>query len=505
MAVVNELITKFSFVGSTAPLGNFNEKLGGAIGLLGKMLTGVVAISGAIGAMVVNTLAGADAVGQLALNANVGVEALQELGYAASVSGSSSDALYGSITRLSEKIGEAAQRGNEDFQALGISVRGMSGEVKSADVILTELAQRFQEMQLSRPEQIGFAQRLGIEPSLIQLLNKTSGELALLRNRARELGVVSADQQQKILDFNDSFTTLRYGMDAIQKQVAISLSPAIKEAAEQFTNFLIVNKEFIQGALVTFGNAIKSVLEALGRMKWVLLGALGALTLFGIATIGLGTILAAIFSPVYLITAGIILLFLAIDDLIVAMQGGQSVIRDFFLEFFGFDVVPWISDIIDVVKLLGQDLLKLLPIIRNMVGHSVDLFKNLGNIIKSVFKGVFALISGDLQGFIDNIKNAFAGLANHIKLLFAPIADLLDKAGGLLGFGADVQPALPQEPQLMLGHSRAGNNSSTQNSVSQQVKIDIKTNDPVVAGQTAADALQGQLENANIQFMRGGR
>jgi hypothetical protein len=41
--------------------------------------------------------------------------------------------------------------------------------------------------------------------------------------------------------------------------------------------------------------------------------------------------------------------------------------------------------------------------------------------------------------------------------------------------------------------------------VSQEVKIEIKTNDPLAAGEAVSDSLQSQLENANTQIRKGGR
>ena len=434
------------------------------------MVTGLVAVSGAISTLVISTLSGADAIGQLALNTGVAVEDLQELTFAASVSGSSVEAMEGSITRLSEKIGQAAQKGSEEFSRLGISVRDANGHVKTTDQLFLEIGNRFRQLNLSRPEQVGFAQALGIDPTLIQLLNKTSSEMLLLRKRARDFGLVSEQQQKKIIDFNDSFTILRFGMDAIRKQIAIGLSPAIKDMADKFTDFLAANKTLIIDGFVAFGNGVTAILEALNRLKFVIGGIIALFAIWQVASIGLGVVLGAIFSPVVLITGGIVALLLIIDDLIVAMTGGKSFIRDFFLEFLGFDIVPFIQEIIDA-------------------------FKKLGSILVDIFKGVFALVTGDLDGFIDNIRNAFLGIVDYAKGLFSPLEGLLASTKEFFGFGPDQTLSPGQNAQTATSNS----------TVSQSVVIDIKTDDAVLAGQTAADSLQGQLENANVQFARGGR
>ena len=448
MAQVTELVTKFTFQGSTAPLGKFNDGLDGAISLLGKMVAGLVAVSAVINTLVISTLAGADSIGQLSINTGVAVEDLQELGFIASVSGSNAAALEGTIASLSQTIGQAAQKGSEDFARLGISVRDSRGEVKKADVILKEVAARFKQLGLSIQEQQSFAQALGIDASLIQMMNRTSAEMLALRKRAREFGIVTEDQQKNILEFNDSFTVLRFGMDAIRKQIAIGLSPAVKEMAEQFTDFLAANKDLIVDGFVKFGDGVTVILEALDRLKFVIGAIIALFIIWKIASIGLGVVLGAIFSPVVLITAGIIALLLIVDDLIVAFSGGKSVIRDFFLEFFGFDIAP-------------------------ILKGWLDGFKN----------------------FIGFVVSSFQSLASLISTIFGPYIDLFGKAAGLLGIGGG---------GLSPGTDTAGATTSN-NSVSQAVNIDIRTDDPVLAGQTAANELQGQLENANIQLQRGGR
>lgn len=45
-----------------------------------------------------------------------------------------------------------------------------------------------------------------------------------------------------------------------------------------------------------------------------------------------------------LITALIIGVLLVIDDLVVAMQGGKSVIADFFKDNWGIDIVPALKE-----------------------------------------------------------------------------------------------------------------------------------------------------------------
>ena len=435
--VITELVTEFGFKGQVDKLTTYNEGLSGALSNIAKMTAALAVVTGAVDAFVVATLGGKDAQAQLSKNTNIGIEAIQELGYAASVSGSSVQAMEGTLDALSQKIGDAAQKGSEDFARLGISVRDSSGKVKTADKIFGEVGQRFKQLNLSLQEQKSFASALGIDASLVQLLNKTSSEMASLRQRARDLGVITDAQADEIIAFNDSLTTLKFGLNAVKDQIAIGLSPAIKAMAEKFTDFLATNKDLISQGLSKAVLWIGYFSDFLGRV-WPLLLAVGAALLYlKVATIGFGVVLNTVLSPVVLWTAAIAALIFIVDDLIVAFQGGESVIADFFQEMFGWDI---------------------------------------GAAMRQYVK--------DFSAGIEGIQMLFDDLFSFIDSGFERAANAVNAVKGFFGFG--------------------NGSSNVNNSVSQSVSIEIKTNDPEAAGRAVSDGLREQLANADVQLNRGG-
>ena len=181
MAEVTELITRFSFSGSTGPLEDYNGSLGKSIGLLAGMGAALgVAVLG-VGKWVTGISQSLQPLIDLNAQTGVSVERIQELSFIAEQSSSSTEALYSSISGLGAKIGEAAQKGSEDFSRLGVSVRNANGSVKDTDVVLSEVGNRFKQLGLSMNEQQGFAEALGIDPSLLSMMNKTGEEMATLR------------------------------------------------------------------------------------------------------------------------------------------------------------------------------------------------------------------------------------------------------------------------------------------------------------------------------------
>lgn len=469
MAVVTELVTKFTFKGSIKPLQEFNANLGKSI----KLITATAAAIGfsalGIGAFAINTLKAAEGTKKLATETGVSIEKIQELGYAASVSGSDAQTLESSLVSLSNKIGQAAQTGSEDFSRLGISASDMFGNVKKADQVLFEIADRFKQMNLSLPQKQNIASSLGIDSSLLELLSKSSAEIDKLRAKARLLGVITKQQALGIQNFNNSITTLRFGLSSLQTQIAIGLSPAIKEIAERFTDWLVENKDLIKNGIESLAKWIGIIFNTIKRLIIFIDDVVTATVGWKVALIGIGIVLAATLSPVYLISAAIAAVLLVIDDLIVAFKGGKSVIRDFFQEFFGFDITP---------------------VLRGLV----EGFKNAVAIIKRVFTDLF----GWIMESIEVIMKGFKFVA------------------GLFGGNDDNNPTKPLQnnssaPQGIVSPSSIVpdytkiQNKTSNNQITQNVKIDIKSSDPEAAGKSVNDNLQNQLQSSQVQLNRGGR
>jgi hypothetical protein len=346
MALVAELVTKFTFIGNLSRLKGFNTGLAKGITLAAKAAAGITVATGAITTFVVKTMSGADAMAQLAKNTGVSIEKIQTLGYAASMSGSSQEALEGTLKSLSKTIGSAAQKGSADFSRLGISVRDANGNIKKADTILMEVGQSFKRLNLSMQEQQSFASALGIDDSLLQMLNKSSSEMAVLQARAKALGVISDAQAKKIINFNNSVKTLKFGMQSLARQAAIGLSPVIQNLSNKFIDFLSKNK-FYEG-IEKLAKGFEFVVDGAIRLIKFMDDLIDATITWKGAILVLGAVFAMtpIGKMVLLITG----LLLIIDDLVVAFRGGKSVIRDFFKEFFGIDITPVLRNMVEWFK-----------------------------------------------------------------------------------------------------------------------------------------------------------
>ncbi len=462
MAVVNYLVTKFSFLGSIKPLDNYNQSLGGSLKLLGGMFAALNAGAAAFSLWADGVLTGVDALDALSNQTGVAVANIQELNFIAGQTQSSAAAVESTIRGLTSTIGTAAQKGSEDFARLGISVRDANGEVKNADVVLDEVSQRFRALNLSMKEQEHFAGALGIDTSLLQLMNKTSGEMAAMRDRARELGTLTEEQTEQAALYKQALNSMWFGLNSVKQLIAIGVAPELSRMAENFTQLLADNKDWIVNGIQFTVKWIGNLLVAFNRLLPVFALMTAGFLGMKIAALGFGTVMGVILSPIVLITAGVVALLAIVDDLIVAFRGGKSVIADFFQETFDVDIVNvmtaafgFMSDAVDLV---------------------VDGFKQWWSWWNRI---------------VDAIKTGGSAVAGFFGFSDAGVPDSATQVPTSIPQGAFSD--VPAAPSI---DARQVNQTNT---------IQISTNDPEAAGRAVDTALQRQLDNANTQLDTGGR
>lgn len=441
MAEVTELLTKFSFEGSTQPLDNFNKGLGDAIKGLTAFATASFGALAGFGAWADSILKSIDPLEQMSRRTGIAIEDIQELGFASSVSGGSIEGMTASLEGLTERIGEAVSLGTGEgvaiFEHLGIDIEDASGKAKNAGVIFDELRQKIVEMELDETQTLSIARKLGMTPDAVQLLRATNDEMATMRERSRELGIITTEQGDAVASYNDSLTIMNTAFDGLKRNIAVGFAPELQKLAERFTDLIMTNREWLSEGIVAGINALVGFAKAFTNVASVIFKALGALlefkpVLYGV--IALGGLLAVAFAPVTVITAGLIAVILLVDDLITAFSGGKSVIGDFFMDF-GINL-----------KYVGDFL----------------------NEIWNVLKAIFTLDLGYL--------------------------------GDLLSFGADKLTGLFTVDQAIAPPSSNVDNRA----VTQNITQNITSTDPERTGQIATEGIQRQMRDASVEIGNGG-
>lgn len=504
MATVNEIITKFSFKGALTPQKTFNENLKKSVKLLAGFQGAIYASSGLVYRWINSISQAIDPTIQLSRETGVAVETIQELGYAASQNGSSLDAVQSSITGVNKSLGEFVRTGGgpaaEVAIQLGLNLRKSSGEVKKASDVMLELNGKL--ARFSKAEQSDILSKLGIDGSMIQLLNKSDEAISSLMKKARDLGVINKEQADQLASYNDANMTLRFGLKSLQNQIALGMTPVLKDLIGGFADWLSSNKELVKNMATSFGKGILVALGFVDRMKYVVLGLAGAVW---ILNGGLVTLL----SPVLLIAVGIAAAILIVDDLIVAFNGGKSVIRDFIKEWTGFDIGPALVAGVEAVKSFAS----------YVMGLGGRLLNGLGNI----FSGVWDIWNGDFSSGFDKLLSGANEWVNVFKDIFTGafsfIGDQISKiipdwikdayratSGAASSAGSAVSSAYDSASSFAQGlFSDGGTTNTSSSNVNQTNDIKIYSSDPVAAGQAVADFSSKQLRDTREFYKRGGR
>lgn len=300
----------------------------------------VTAINGVMMSFANSSLSAVDAMGQMSRETGTSIEYLQEMGYVASVNGGSVDALKASVVGLTERIGEYAAldsgEGKVIFEKLGISVKKANGEIKNAEEVMEDLRQGFVGMDKSK--QLSIARKLGIDGGMLQTLNLTNKQLSETRKRVSDIGVVSKDDADKVMAFNDAVTTSNMALTAISRQISLGMLPSMNGLVDTFNELVFANADLIKNGLSQTIFWFQSVMSAVTNTGKVILGLVdntiglkGALMLAGGAALYFGR--ALWFSPIGLWTAGIAGIIAVVDDLYTMFMGGESVIQDWFNSF----------------------------------------------------------------------------------------------------------------------------------------------------------------------------
>ncbi|WP_157351263.1 phage tail tape measure protein [Aliarcobacter butzleri] len=550
--VVTELVNKISFVGSLQPLERLNAGLSTSIKAIGLSSVAYGTMAVALNSWVDKATEAIYQTTNLSKELGVNVESMQQWEYVAKMNGSTADALQSSIGGLSERIGEYAKfdsgEGKEVFEKLGISVKDAEGKIKSADVVMQDLAKSMQGLNVS--EQRSIVAKLGIDESMLQTLRLTDTQINHLKDSASAWGLVTEEQAEELTKYKRSLTDLGYGFDAVKTQLAIAFAPTLEETIDSFKTLFKNNRELISNGLnktvdviMSFGRAlfntgrfIKTTLTEFDGLGIIL----GALTL---RFLYLNR--AMLLNPIGLMIAGVVLAIGVIGDLIVAFKGGESVIADFFASF-NIDIVKtltgafnilkgtWVGMIATILR-LSEGVLAFFTLLEKggkYIGIDFDLN------IEGQYEKTKALADKYSQESKDLIYGAFE---NGIKIDSTKgIGSVLEKNSNPLNYNdlgnvhlppnvpvlndnaekiqlpnyndlgnVHLPPNVPVLNDNALLPNNIANNTNTattnNNTQNNNIKIDVRSDNPTIAGQTVVDSLNKQIANANKHYDVGGR
>jgi hypothetical protein len=185
----------------------------------------------------------------------------------------------------------------------------------------------------------------------IPMLGEGSAELKRMREEFRlTVGTLTADQVKMLDTFDDSLVTLRAVKDFLVHDFALPIVEALQPVIDRVIAWRKANKQLIDNTVANWGKKVADVVTAIAKgvetviANWTRIVAI--IKTIGLTMLALGAIMAglqlqmilaavsaaaawlAAAAPVIAMTVALALLVLVVDDVIVALQGGHSLIGE---------------------------------------------------------------------------------------------------------------------------------------------------------------------------------
>lgn len=196
---------------------------------------GVAAGAGALVSVVKNAIDAADHLNDLAKQTGVAVDTLGGLGFAAGQAGGDLESIADAAGKLNKSIAGAAggnKEFSEAFKLLGIDIKNASGELKTADQVMVELANKFEEYA-DGPEKVAIAQRLlgksGAE--MIAFLNDGGKAIQENIDFYKRYAGVTQETADRADAFNDTLGKIEVLAGSFGRTLAAELLPTLQNVS----------------------------------------------------------------------------------------------------------------------------------------------------------------------------------------------------------------------------------------------------------------------------------
>lgn len=152
------------------------------------------------------------------------------------------------------------------YKELGVALRDSNGELRSADDIFWDTVNALRAIPNETDRNAAAMQLLGNNAaSIYPLFDKTTDELAALREEARDTGYVLDDDMLGSLgSLNDSFGRWDLMVQSVKNHLGAALAPTVEKIVKWVTEFVKnIDWESVGNMLVEGGNKLLEVISAI--------------------------------------------------------------------------------------------------------------------------------------------------------------------------------------------------------------------------------------------------
>ena len=266
MAVVRELITRWGFQVDDKPLTDLENGINNLKNSVLVVGAAAIAAAGSLFGLAQSVANIGDEARKTAQGLGLTTEKLQQMQFAASIAGVKSQDFFNSLRKLTKTMSDASQglvTYKKTYDALGISVTDVNGELRGSDEVLADVADKFAAMP-DNAKKTAFALELFGRSGarLIPFLNEGSKGIAKLGAEASALGFVMSEKTAKAAEeFNDAITRLQAVARGLQIIIGEKLMPVITRLIDGFRKWVIQNNKIIKSKINNFLKNLISFLE----------------------------------------------------------------------------------------------------------------------------------------------------------------------------------------------------------------------------------------------------
>lgn len=224
----------------------------------GAAAAGVTALT----ALTIQSINYADQLDEMSQKLGVSTEQLSKWAYAANLSGTDIDTVARSVNLLSKNLAAAADptsKMGELFAALGVQVKDAAGNLRSADEVLPELADRFKALDNQTTETALAMQLFGKSGAeLLEFLNRGSDGINALGDELETLGgVISTDTAAAAAQFKDELDKLKIAGQGLGLEIAARLLPSLTDSAVKLRE-LVKDGDLAANMVTVLSTALKA-------------------------------------------------------------------------------------------------------------------------------------------------------------------------------------------------------------------------------------------------------
>lgn len=419
MAALREILVAFGITVDTKPIQEGNKAADSFKAKL-QQLGGVIASAFAIDKIadfVTSTISAGDAIGDQAARLNLSSKALEEWTYAAKfadIQAGELDGIFNKLAKTSVAAGDASSDQGKVLEKLGVKVKNANGTFKDTGTLFEEVGLALgglkDETERTSLSMTFFGKTAG--PKVLQLFKDGPEGIRKFRAEFEALGGGMGDFVEQAGEIDDNMHRLDLAWTSAKVKIvglflpAVTLTVAALTKLSTFITYLSQHTNVLQAAFVTLG-AIAAAKAGLMIASWwpVLLPFLKWALVIGAVV-------------------------LAVEDLITAWQGGDSVIGRIIDRLFGAGAtartVAWIKSTGDAFATFWNDLttrpdefeanwLRTSASIKNDITGVLG--PTLGGMVVSWIE-LWGVLIDTMTGGWTNFKDKFAAIGDGIGLAF---------------------------------------------------------------------------------------